>query len=128
MEQVRLSSILQVEMAAELESPNAQSYFNLVRQRAYGNNYSEIAATKENILKERRLEFVGEGIRYWDLLRQGINTAASTIAETVALTTAGVPATKTITASKITETKGLQQIPTDQINLSNNVLKQNQGW
>jgi starch-binding outer membrane protein, SusD/RagB family len=123
---IRYSDVLL--MAAELGSANAQEYFNMVRQRAYGNNYSEIAATKENILKERRLEFVGEGLRFWDLLRQGVNAAAAAIAETVTLENGGVATPKTISATKIIETKGLQQIPTDQINLSNNVLKQNQGW
>lgn len=61
-------------MAAELGSPNAQSYFDQVRKRAYteddgttlSGNYSQQTATKENILKERKLEFAFEGIRYWD--------------------------------------------------------------
>jgi hypothetical protein len=79
-------------------------------------------------MNERRLEFAGEGIRYWDLLRQGINVAASAIAETVTLQNGGVNTTKTISASRVTETKGLAQIPNSQITLSNGVLKQNAGW
>jgi hypothetical protein len=115
-------------MAAELGSPNAQKYFDDVRKRAFGNNFVQVTVNQANIMNERRLEFAGEGIRYWDLLRQGINTAASTIAETVTLQNGGVNTTKTITASKITETKGLAQIPNSQITLSNGVLKQNAGW
>lgn len=115
-------------MAAELGSPNAQSYFDQVRQRAYQANFSSTNVSQENIMNERYLEFALEGIRYWDLLRQGVGTAASTIAETTELLSGGVPDTKIITSEKIQETKGLQQIPNTQITLSNNVLQQNAGW
>jgi hypothetical protein len=115
-------------MAAELGSPNAQKYFDDVRKRAFGTNFVQIPVSQANIMNERRLEFAGEGIRYWDLLRQGINVAASTIAETVTLPNGGVNTPKTISASKITETKGLAQIPYSQITLSSGVLKQNAGW
>ena len=79
-------------------------------------------------MKERMLEFALEGIRYWDLLRQGIDKAAATIAETTTVKNGGVNTTKTISAAKIKETQGLQQIPYTQITLSNGVLKQNPGW
>lgn len=116
-------------MAAELESPKAQQYFDEVRQRAYKSNYVAQAVSKANILNERRFEFAGEGVRYWDLLRQGVSVAASTIAENnYPVLNGGIAATKTILASKINETKGLQQIPDAQIKLSNGVLKQNIGW
>ena len=115
-------------MAAELGSANAQTYFDEVRQRALKENFSSISVSQENIMNERHLEFALEGIRYYDLLRQGINTAASTIAETTELLSGGVPDTKTITSGKIQETQGLQQIPNTQITLSNNVLQQNAGW
>jgi len=115
-------------MAAELGSANAQTYFDDVRKRAYGANFSPLAVNAANILKERQLEFAGEGIRYWDLLRQGVDKAAAAIAETTTVKNGGVTATKTISAAKIIETKGLQQIPNDQITLSNGVLKQNTGW
>jgi hypothetical protein len=115
-------------MAAELGSPNAQKYFDDVRKRAFGANFVQTPVNQANIMNERRFEFAGEGIRYWDLLRQGISVAASTIAETVTLENGGVPTVKTISASKITETKGLSQIPNTQITLSKGVLKQNAGW
>lgn len=115
-------------MAAELGSGNAQAYFDQVRKRAYKDNFTPLAVSQENIMKERHLEFALEGVRYWDLLRQGIGTASSTIAETTTLLSGGVAGTKTITAAKIQATKGLQQIPNTQITLSNGVLKQNAGW
>jgi hypothetical protein len=115
-------------MAAELGSANAQKYFDDVRKRAWGANFVQTPVSQANIMNERRLEFAGEGIRYWDLLRQGTAVASSAIAESVTLQNGGVNTTKTILATKITETKGLVQIPNSQITLSNNVLKQNTGW
>jgi starch-binding outer membrane protein, SusD/RagB family len=115
-------------MAAELGSPNAQTYLDDVRRRALKNSFTAVAVNQANIMNERRLEFAFEGIRYWDLLRQGVDVAASTIAETTQLLSGGSPVTKTISAAKIQETKGLQQIPFTQITLSDNVLKQNAGW
>jgi hypothetical protein len=115
-------------MAAELSSANAQKYFDDVRKRAFGGNFVQKTVSQANIMTERRLEFAGEGLRYWDLLRQGVSVAASTIAESVTLQNGGVNTTKTILAAKITETKGLSQIPNSQITLTNNVLKQNTGW
>jgi starch-binding outer membrane protein, SusD/RagB family len=115
-------------MAAELGSPNAQSYFDQVRQRAYGGAFSSIPVTQDNIMNERRLEFAFEGIRYWDLLRQGVSVAAATIAETTTVLNGGAEVTKIISETKILETKGLQQIPNSEITLSNGTLKQNLGW
>lgn len=115
-------------MAAELGSGNAQAYFDAVRKRAYKDNFVSSPATIDNIMNERRLEFALEGIRYYDLLRQGIGKASSSIAESTTLLSGGVAGTKTITAAKIQETKGLTQIPNTQITLSGGVLKQNAGW
>jgi hypothetical protein len=115
-------------MAAELGSSNAQLYFDNVRKRAYGNSFTPLTVNQENLMKERRLEFALEGLRYWDLLRSGINVAAAAIAESTTLKNGGVNTVKTITPAKITETKGLQQIPYTQITLSSGVLKQNTGW
>jgi starch-binding outer membrane protein, SusD/RagB family len=123
---IRYSDVLL--MAAELGSGSAQSYFDLVRQRAYKDSFTTLQVTQANIMKERRLEFAFEGIRYWDLLRQGVGVTAATIGETVSVLNGGVPATKTISASKIEQTQGLQQIPNTQITLSNNKLIQNTGW
>ncbi|MBD0822397.1 RagB/SusD family nutrient uptake outer membrane protein [Aestuariibaculum marinum] len=115
-------------MAAELGSSNAQAYFDKVRQRAYQSNFVSKTVTQANILEERYLEFALEGVRYWDLLRQGVSTAAATIAESTTLLSGGVEETKNISASNIEKTKGLQQIPNTQITLSSGVLNQNTGW
>lgn len=113
-------------MAAELGSPNAQSYFDEVRERA---GLGSLGVSKENIWRERRLEFAFEGIRYWDLLRQGLQIAAQTIAESnVAVLSGNAPDYITIEANKIIATKGFVQIPNNQITLSGGVLKQNAGW
>lgn len=128
-------------MAAEL-GLDAQENFNKVRKRAYqttdekgalviSSNYTELVPTKENLMNERMLEFAFEGIRYWDLLRQGIDYAASQIATSGISTTSGDienPDIVTITAENIKSKKGLIQIPGTQITLSNNLLKQNAGW
>ncbi|HEX9828545.1 MAG TPA: RagB/SusD family nutrient uptake outer membrane protein [Flavobacteriaceae bacterium] len=115
-------------MAAELGSANAQDYFDQVRQRAYQDNFTSIPVNQANIMKERHLEFALEGVRYWDLLRQGVSTAAAEIAETTTLSDGSTPITKTITAAKIQATNGLSQIPNTQITLSGGVLQQNAGW
>jgi len=115
-------------MAAELGSANAQAYFDRVRRRAYQENFVSVAATKENIMNERRLEFAFEGLRFYDLLRQGVPVAAQQIAQSTTVLNGGVSSPKTISASKIIETQGLQQIPNTQITLSSGMLKQNAGW
>ncbi|MFT5249900.1 MAG: hypothetical protein ACI93P_001634, partial [bacterium] len=69
-------------MAAEAynrsTTPNdtkAQAYLNRVRERAFGNNANNIMASGnvlyDNILQERRVELVGEGHRFFDLVRTG---------------------------------------------------------
>ncbi|MDR0657960.1 MAG: RagB/SusD family nutrient uptake outer membrane protein [Mediterranea sp.] len=50
-------------------SGDAKAYLNLVHSRAGLTN--EVEPTIDNILEERHLEFVGEGKRYWDLIRSG---------------------------------------------------------
>jgi hypothetical protein len=46
----------------------AQGYLNTVRSRA---GLATIPVSIDNIMNERHLEFVGEGKRYWDLIRSG---------------------------------------------------------
>lgn len=55
---------------AEVQGITAQSALDQVRQRAFGAANS-IPATAANVKLERRREFVGEGIRFWDLVRWG---------------------------------------------------------
>ncbi len=113
-------------MAAELGSSNASDYFGKVHSRATGSNGTY---SLENLKSERRLEFAFEGIRYWDLLRWGLQDAANTIAESGLVTkTAGNDDVVVIDAANITAKRGFMQIPQTQISLSNGVLTQNQGW
>lgn len=112
-------------MAAELGSSNAQSYLDLVRTRA---GLTSVAPTKENILAERKFEFAFEGINYWDVLRQGLTTAAKTLAKTSTVLSGGVSETYSVSESNVIKTKGFMQIPNTQITLSNGTLKQNAGW
>ncbi|RKD92034.1 putative outer membrane starch-binding protein [Mangrovibacterium diazotrophicum] len=112
-------------MAAELGSSNAQSYFDQVRERA---GLTSKAVSKENIMTERRFEFAFEGLRYWDLMRQGGSVAASTIAVSTTVQDGGVDFQKVISASDITSKRGLMLIPQTQISLSAGVLTQNDGW
>jgi starch-binding outer membrane protein, SusD/RagB family len=107
-------------MAAELEASNAQEYFDQVRMRAYGDDFVQIPATKENIFEERRLEFAGEGHRYWDLLRMGLDTARDKINAQ-----AQAP---DININFRTERLGLLPIPQTEINLSDRTLRQNPGY
>lgn len=112
-------------MAAELGSPSAQSYYDSVRKRA---GLTTKPVSLANILEERRLEFAFEGIRYWDLLRQGIDVAATTIAQTEKVKSGGTEDEIVIKADNIKKTRGFMQIPNTQITLSNGVLIQNSGW
>lgn len=74
-------------MAAEaynrggIDDVKARTYLNQVRRRAFGDTNHDIsasgAALTDFILAERRLELVGEGHRFFDLVRT--NKAASTI-------------------------------------------------
>lgn len=57
---------------------SAQGCLDLIRERAFGAGAS-IPVTADNIKLERRREFVGEGMRFWDLIRWG--DAVSTLTE-----------------------------------------------
>ncbi len=112
-------------MAAELGSANAQTYFDEVRARA---GLASKTATFQNIMNERRFEFAFEGIRYWDLLRQGVETAANTIAINTKVLNGGLEANKVISKQNIMDTRGFQIVPQTQISRSGGLLKQNDGW
>lgn len=55
---------------AEQNGVSAQGCLDRIRKRAFRTDNS-IPATPDNIKKERRREFLGEGMRFWDLVRWG---------------------------------------------------------
>jgi starch-binding outer membrane protein, SusD/RagB family len=114
----RLADVLL--MAAELNAPAAQEYFDRVRRRAYGDDFVQIPATRENIFAERRLEFAGEGHRYWDLLRKGLPAAQARI--NAQAQSPEIPIDFRI------DRLGLLPIPQSEINLSDQTLRQNPGY
>lgn len=130
-------------MAAELGSGNAAQDYNLVMWRAYGNHDHDVSAvpSREQIWQERRREFMGEGIRYFDLRRQGLDAFVKGImgqAYENGSTSGQVSEVyenqekKTIADSfkeqNIREKRGFWQIPSSEISLSGGVYKQNAGW
>lgn len=87
-------------------------------------NYVNLSATRENIWNERKKEFAFEGLRYWDELRQGLQSTSTQIAEsnTVVLS-GGVKEYVNIAAQDIINKRGFCQIPITQITLSNGVFE-----
>lgn len=110
-------------MLSELKAD--ASYMNEVRNRA---GLLPVAYSDENLRTERRHELAFEGIRYWDLLRYGLNYAADKIAYTGMVKNGGVDTRKTISRDVFLLTKGLSQLPQTQIGLMNGSLVQNTGW
>jgi hypothetical protein len=115
-------------MAAELGSPNALNYINQIRQRAGVEDVSSV--NKDIIFEERRLEFAFEGLRYWDLLRYDntLQYASTKVSYAGTVLTGGTEYPKNIEGSNLILTRGLCQIPYNQITLSGNLLEQNPGW
>jgi hypothetical protein len=87
-----------------------------------------VPATMENILKERRLELSLEGIRYFDVIRQGMGVAAEE------LTSIGLSGPDYIGDQAIfnvtfnSSTKGFLPIPQTEIDLSGGLFQQNVGY
>jgi hypothetical protein len=120
---IRFSDVLL--MAAELGSANAQTYLDRVRARV---GLGSIPATLENILKERRLELSLEGIRYFDVLRQGIAYANQEF------TVVGVRGPNYVEDQIVYDvtfnsaTKGFLPIPQSEVDLSGGTFIQNAGY
>jgi hypothetical protein len=75
---IRYSDVLLMaaEAAAQSGGANPISYLNQVRNRAFGNNSHDYPYNGESdllraIADERRIEFAGEGHRFFDLVRTG---------------------------------------------------------
>ncbi len=111
-------------MAAELDCPSAQTYFNMVRTRA---GLSPKPVTLENIKEERRHELAFEGLRYFDLLRWHDVATAFAKVKNVPIYNNKEPATYDGPDYR-PETNGFLPIPPAQIRLSGGILEQNPGW
>lgn len=81
-----------------------------MRERA---GASSIAATLDNVIEERHLEFVGEGKRYYDLIRTG--KAASVL----------VPDAEGYRTNTWTESKKYLPIPQSEIDKAEGAIVQN---
>lgn len=110
-------------MAAELGSPNAQSYLDLVRKRVA---LPSVPVTLDNIKSERRYELAFEGVRYYDLLRWG--DAEKEINKIKDVPARNMNVLTPVTVKFRPETGGFLPIPENEILLSNGVLEQNPGW
>ena len=62
--------LVRIHGKSEAQGVSAQACLDRIRARAFG-SASSIEATAANIKLERRREFVGEGMRFWDLVRWG---------------------------------------------------------
>lgn len=117
--------LMAAELNLDVDLSKAQNYYNQVRDRAFLNTISRKTLTadangKKLIMEERRLEFALEGLRYWDLLRQGMSVAKAAIDNS--------SSDSQLEVNFRTETQGLFKIPEQEINLSSGVYKQNPGW
>lgn len=93
---------------------DAAGWLNKVHHRA--GLESDVAPTIDNIVEERRLEFVGEGKRYWDLIRTG--KAASVL----------TPDQYGYRTNSWTAEKKYLPIPQSEIDAAQGTLHQNPGY
>lgn len=119
---IRFSDVLL--MAAELESPHAQEYLDRVRERV---GLDPVPATMENIYKERRLELSLEGIRYFDVLRRGIDHANQELTHSVRGPNYEGDQ-QIFDVSFNPATRGFLPIPQTEIDLSAGMFEQNDGY
>jgi hypothetical protein len=102
---------------------------NAVRARA---GLPAKAYSLQNLQKERRYELAFEGLRYYDIMRWGIaaqeldkQEGLSVIMQELDCTTQAYGGGY---AARFNATRGFLIIPESQIEISNGVLQQNQGW
>ncbi|MDO4228482.1 MAG: RagB/SusD family nutrient uptake outer membrane protein [Capnocytophaga sp.] len=98
------------------EDPSTE--INTVRQRAYGSNYSAAthgytnasqALNAKAILDERYKEFIGEGKRWWDLLRAGDNFVYDEVTSMTGVGGAKTPIYLPITTTMLADDSTLTQ-------------------
>jgi hypothetical protein len=105
---------------SEVQGVSADAQFQAIRDRAFGGTASTLPAAADNIKLERRREFVGEGMRFYDLVRWGDAATALTESDVEHNSTRTFVDGKKhlpIPQSEIDKTKGTEY-----------ELKQNENW
>jgi hypothetical protein len=139
---IRFSDVLL--MGAELRSivngasdGTAINYLNRVRERAFGDgSHNYTSASIENIMLERRLELCFESLRYWDILRscKGDFSKLADILTYVDDTDGGDYSNTVdmysldVDGNNFVETKGLFQLPQNELDLMKGIIEQNPGY
>lgn len=104
------AELVGVEGVSAYNGITAQSCLDAIRKRAFGADNS-IPVSKDNIKSERRKEFMGEGMRYWDLIRWGDAANALTENETF------VQVNKSVFTQKRTWTENKKYLPLPQTDI-----------
>ncbi len=122
---IRYADVLLMAAELNLGSSKAVDYLNQVRTRALGEGAALSNVTIDDIYHERRVEFGGEGLRKWDLLRRGNDYAASKINDSFNVP-GDVPNPSHFAARTFkADTWGMFPIPASEIrNTNEGVLKQ----
>lgn len=137
---VRFADILL--MGAELSLLNgdngtALNRLNQVRERAFGDDSHNLSSISiDDILLERRFELACEGLRFWDILRscKGDFSKLAKILTYVDDTDGGDFSQSVdvysldVDGNNFITTKGLFQIPQEEIDLMDGAIKQNPGF
>jgi hypothetical protein len=78
---MRYAEVLLILAELYLDDNNARAteLLNRVRTRSMGESAALTSLTLDDIFHERRVEFACEGLRYWDLLRRGLDYAKEKI-------------------------------------------------
>ena len=111
---------------------SAQDCFNEVRNRAFNGTAPALTINETNLKLEKRREFIGEGMRFWDLIRWG--DAVSILTENITETTPGVGGKNPVTwtwSRTFTPEKKYLPIPQNDISKTEGTqfpLIQNPGW
>lgn len=110
---------------AEMQGVGAQNCYDLIRSRAFFNKSPPTQALNEAAVElERRREFLGEGMRFWDLVRWG--KAADVLSENINIPDTDIRYSRTFTGAKM-----YLPIPQSEIDKTRGTaheLKQNEGW
>jgi len=110
-------------MASELfltdNASKALGYFNQVRTRSLGASAAKTSITLDDIYHERRVEFGGEGLRKWDLLRKGQAYAATKINASFNIPTGTTNASDFAVRTYKPDSWGMFPIPASEIRNTN---------